>query len=302
MKYVRITVIGQFILGIIAISSILMSGQNKISTQLEAENKKNPSLFGSMGIVYMKEIPMDELGDYDTFVIKNLDGSQYMKVATSDCKLTIEGRKLILHDIWVMRGLLEYRYNFMPYEFYLPERLIAFECKSIHDEYYEIYTNRDSNITKILPKHKKLWAFSSWGNAIASGYISFSRDGNSLSTFPSSDPKYIIGGEIKPYFDTHFIADSIKGDWMHLKAVKKRCKKLTGKVETGWIRWKKDEFLLIRSYRNCDMEFLERGLHERIMRRFSREDDFIDRTGKVYKVEFENESEEVRPADKPGKP
>ncbi|NOS94516.1 MAG: hypothetical protein HOP30_21605 [Cyclobacteriaceae bacterium] len=122
---------------------------------------------------------------------------------------------------------------------------LIFDCVRVTSQFYEVVIDQTTNETGFIKKSDSLFKFKTvmqYVDEWTSLGLSFDRSQNPLKLEPSDHAKDV-------YYDNHErnkieSAEKIemKGDWMKIKT--------QNKLE-GWIRWKRDNTIVIQIYFAC---------------------------------------------------
>jgi hypothetical protein len=123
---------------------------------------------------------------------------------------------------------------------------LAFDCTSSDNEFYTVIINRQSGETAKIKKHDKFFKFQTIEEFVDNWTgigIDFDRSTNPLRKSPSDKAEDINNNKQTTYKIWSAEKISIKGDWIEIK--------IEDTEETGWIRWRKGNQILIRMYYAC---------------------------------------------------
>lgn len=206
----------------------------------------------SLGVVYF--IRDEEVLDtVSNLIIYNKDGSVYADLSTLyGGVFLINGDKYPVETIDDSLCSLLYKHGFKPKEFQPINTYIQFECKAIVDKYYEVFINKERNLTKFIKRSDTYFAFDPWNKHIFNCFIGFSSIRNPLRKRPDDNaPVYeYFTYEIRNY---DFKVAEIKGDWMKIKSIYPSCddRPVSKNKYNGWIRWRENNKVVIKTYYEC---------------------------------------------------
>lgn len=140
-------------------------------------------------------------------------------------------------------GDFEYKNNdFRPYSFHPDYFKLAMKLIGETADYYEILVNEESGLKKYVKKSNKTLKFESWQDHILNTFaVEFDKTTNPLMNSPDGVPRSDDLSSVDRY-----AADKFEGDWLRVKLVKKNNPQNdTVSTDSAWIRWRKDDLLLI---------------------------------------------------------
>lgn len=132
--------------------------------------------------------------------------------------------------------------NFSPFAFHPDYFSLALKCVGGDNNRYEVIVNEKTGLTKFIKKGDPTLKFETWEEHILKTFaIEFNREENSLRDKPN--------GKVKTAdvpAETTFHAVEIDGEWLKLRWDSSNKAGKNG--EFGWIRWKKNEHILIELF------------------------------------------------------
>jgi len=123
---------------------------------------------------------------------------------------------------------------------------LAFDCESSDNEFYTIIINRQTGETAKIKKRDKFFKFETIEEFVDNWTgigLDFYRSRNPLKKSPSDKSEDIQNDQQTKYKIWSAEKISIKGDWIEIK--------IEDTEETGWIRWRQGNKILIRMYYAC---------------------------------------------------
>ena len=123
---------------------------------------------------------------------------------------------------------------------------LAFDCIRTDNDFYYVLANRRTGVLLKIKKSDKNFKFQSIEEYAErwTGYgLDFDRSTNPLKKSPSDTSESFYHPKQKEYKVWSVKRDSLNGDWMHVH--------FEYTNETGWIRWRKGNQILIRMYSAC---------------------------------------------------
>lgn len=136
-------------------------------------------------------------------------------------------------------GKFEYQNdNFRAFSFHPDYSLISLRCVGEDKNRYEVIVNEETGLKKYVKKNDENLRLESWEDHILN---TFSID---LKKAKNKVFETLDGKELKPDFERieRFEAVEIKDDWLKVKWEIPNKKE---EFELGWVRWKKDDIVLI---------------------------------------------------------
>lgn len=128
--------------------------------------------------------------------------------------------------------------NFRAFSFHPDYSLISLRCVEEDKNRYEVVVNEEIGLKKYVKKNDENLKLESWENHILKTFsIDIKKAENKVFETPD-------GKELKPDFEQidRFEAVEIKDDWLKVKWEIPNKKE---EFESGWVRWKKDDIILI---------------------------------------------------------
>jgi hypothetical protein len=136
-------------------------------------------------------------------------------------------------------GEFEYQNdNFRAFAFHPDHFLLSLMCVGEDKNRYQVVVNEEPELKKYVKKSDDNLKLESWSEHILKTFsIDLEKGKNTIFETPD-------GKEIKPDLEAmdRFEAVEVKGDWLKVKW------EISGKSKenkTGWVRWKKDDVILI---------------------------------------------------------
>jgi hypothetical protein len=173
----------------------------------------------------------NKYGKNDFVRIYNADGSLWYKYTyyydDSDGKFDYE------HD------------DFSPFAFHPDYFLLALKCTGEDKNRYEVIVNEETGLKKFVNKSDAAFKFETWEQHLQQVFsVDFDRDKNPLRDAPAGK---IITDALPAEVKFHLIG--VRGDWLELRwNIESNTNNTREKTETGWIKWKDDEMLLIELF------------------------------------------------------
>jgi len=241
---------------VIAILLLYFIWNNKINAQ--SQNSIFEKTFSSIGVVVVNYGDMIDNDNIKDVIVYNVDKSIYATIFNISNKFEIDhiffAFKNTIKDEFNFCKMLNDKYNFYPKEFYVSASVVEFECKNISKDYYEVYTNKEKGITKLLKINKTIFTYYPWDKYVLKFYVQF--DNKHLYKDLNNDSQVYNKEDIMPY---DFRPIEIKGEWMRVKSVSKECEKLKKNEKSieGWIRWLNNNHCEVYFYSYCDLQRLK---------------------------------------------
>lgn len=214
-----------------------------------SEATKNDStlaeIMQSKGVVYFKndELIMDTV---ESLCLYNKDGSKFLRYSFVEPYFTVDGEKYLSDSIEFHMDILEKKHKFNP-RFFKPNDgvIFQFECKEIDEEYFEVYINKEKNLTKYIKKSDSFFIFETWEKNIFRGYVNFGFSENPIHK-KIGLTESILDYNSYDIMDLVFKAKKIEGEWMYVYSTYYwyNYKKKNNKYK-GWIRWRDGMKVLI---------------------------------------------------------
>lgn len=219
---------------------------------INSQNSTNvfEKTFNSLGLLSMDFNYMIENDILMDITLYNPDKTKFLELSNEDFAVKFKNQKITFPNDFETNkkftSLLE-KDGIKIYEF-LPNDAVNFECKSITKDYYEVYTNKEKNITKLIKKDKQRVKFIPWEKVILSYIVRFDYKKNPLRKTPDDNSEKITNYN---YNNENFKAKEIKGEWIKIQNVNIMYKqyKPTQKI-TGWIRWCHNEKVNVKFFEN----------------------------------------------------
>lgn len=214
---------------------------NKVAQEdSEGIRRKANSIRNTIGVIVL-----NEQKDGDFIHIYNEDGSLWYKFTFYNDDRN--GKFSYVND------------DFRPFEFHLDYFVLVLKCIKKDADRYEVIVNERAELKKYIRVDDKAMKFETWEEHILQIYaIEFNSKENPLLESPQGKVKNVNlpkGEEIErtnlPIYPT-FQPIKIKGDWLKVKwEIPKEKQVKRAKYDFGWIRWKKDEQLLVAFFYFC---------------------------------------------------
>lgn len=123
---------------------------------------------------------------------------------------------------------------------------LAFDCTSSDNEFYRVIINRQTGESAKIRKSNKFFKFETIEEFVDNWTgigLDFDRSSNPLKKIPNDKSEDIRNDKQSRYKIWSAEKISIKGDWIEIK--------IEDTEETGWIRWRQGNQILIRMYYAC---------------------------------------------------
>lgn len=141
------------------------------------------------------------------------------------------------------RGKFEYENeNFKPFAFHQDYFVLALKCVGEDKNRYEVIVNEESGLKKFVRKNDPNLKFQTWEDYILKTFaIDFNRKENPLREEPDGKVKVVDLPK-----EATFYPVEIKGEW--LKVRWDDSKKEGGNIDSGWVKWKENQKILIELF------------------------------------------------------
>lgn len=195
--------------------------------------------FNSKGVISFN--PTDE-NIRKSIKILNEDNTLYANIDLLNQIIEVNNKKFKLED-FENNIELQAIYNFAPKEFYPDYYIIQFEIKNIYDSIAEIFIDKKNNIVKRINVNNDLFIIQTWKEHFIGSMVIFNKHTNSIRKY-NNDNAVSMGYE-NSKDEYVFIISDIKGEWIKIECID-ICGFACDSRYNGWIRWKKDNMLLIK--------------------------------------------------------
>ncbi len=141
-------------------------------------------------------------------------------------------------------GKFEYaKDDFRPFAFHPDYFLLALKCVRKERGRYEVIVNEGMRLKKYVKADDSVLRFETWKDHILKAFaVKFLQNENPLLNVPLGRVKKIS------LPNTSFHPFQVKGEWLKVRWNITSRAKDKGKYDSGWIRWKKGERLLVELF------------------------------------------------------
>lgn len=142
-------------------------------------------------------------------------------------------------------GEFEYdNVNFRPFAFHPDYFLLALKCVRKEAGRYQVIVNEETRLKKYVKTNDPFLRFETWENHILKAFsVGFNRKENPVLNVPQGRVKKVV------MKDSPFHPVGVRGEWLRVKwGVMDGTDGKRAKHNSGWIRWKKGDRLLIELF------------------------------------------------------
>jgi hypothetical protein len=123
--------------------------------------------------------------------------------------------------------------------------VLVFDCTKSTDKYYHVVVDQKTNEIGLIKKVDSLFKFETVSTYVSEWTtlgLDFDRLQNPLRQEPSDNAAVILNEDTKKYKIWRAEKIEMKGDWLKVKTKDKK---------EGWIRWRRDDKIIIQLYFAC---------------------------------------------------
>jgi hypothetical protein len=136
--------------------------------------------------------------------------------------------------------------NFRPFAFHPDYFLLALKCVSKANGRDEVIVNEETGLRKYVKANDPVLKLVTWEEHVMNVFaVAFNREDNSPLEAPSGQMKKVALSNAEPFFQPI----EIKGEWLKVKwKTTNEMERKEPKYDSGWIRWKEGESLLVELF------------------------------------------------------
>jgi hypothetical protein len=136
--------------------------------------------------------------------------------------------------------------DFRPFAFHKDYFVLALKCVGKENGRYEVIVNETTGLRKYVKADDPVLRLETWEEHILNVFaVTFNQVDNPLLDAPSGQVKKVVLSNAEPFF--HPI--EIKGKWLKVKwKTSEETKRKEPNHDSGWIRWKEGESLLVELF------------------------------------------------------